>query len=1070
MAKFVLPDMRTRIWVFGKCYDFYLVSTDIVDPVTNQVLTQEDYRHSSGMIPDRRQKSQIVLHCTGGNNSAENTVRWTWHPQPGENPVKNASAHFILERTSAGQAPRPALPNGVAAADETDTGLVDIVQIMDEETITYHAESVNACSIGIEIVNAADNWRVVNQVNEPSKSRGAHLPQDLNRYIHVGAEDGANTPRGDFQALEEKQYVSLILLLRKLCIKHRIPRFFLGLTTDEVYKPFLWRHTDNEAQRRSFNERIQKFRGILYHRNVNNPNDKPDGRWNYPKTCPGIPHRNRIFRGIIDNWWLPVNIDGTLRTYYSGPFHPHPWQNGIPTRYAYFRPSEDRQRLIGTFFRDASIDAISETRHYFDMNSIYLYYAITESTQGGCFPVGSNFMWHGGVHFQVPDADPWVYAAASGTIVAARLNPTDTPTDSEFGSQRFVLIRHAVYPYTESDPEGTGERIDYTERPLDKNGNPTNPVYVFSLYMHLAPIANAEAEDDLNPPWFNFWRRNNPEINIDLDNQRGIVFAPNIEVAVGDIIGKGGMFRGGRKLHFEIFGHRENEIIIANNNPFTIRITDDADNNALCDSETINRFVSDVAGDGVDRYDIFKAAPRMRNVKVLHKSEWALDNEDQIKPLIPDDQKRAIFWPHIYRFSWFNEALSANPVLRRQLGDDGVFWHYHPVTFMYYINDLIGKENLERRERFYTLNGGNPQTNVEIDDDNFFTRFIRWDNAANAFIPRNANSMRLAPNDISSAAFGFTFTDSDVSCHECLSNRQQIQQTRISVGLIEVLERIQSHYNRRIVVTAGYLCSDHRSMTSACVLNNPDSASEHSRGIAVDFKPYGNPPSQRDCRELRQSTKAVVDGIMNVLNNNTLHGDILQNNFPRGFAGITYRTIPSIENKLNANPPLSLDQSEPETFCIHLSLVPSRTVMTNSAYVSVWVGISTIKVKDDKDWFGKGEWELEAKINGVSCGLLKASVSSGEILRTPTTWSREINIQDPNLQYIKIEIGGKDIDLLFDDDLGKIEIQFGRNDSPAWGIGTHVIESSNGDFEAVINIGLNESVDTRAHGDDILPE
>ncbi len=67
MAKSVSANNRTRIWMNGKSYDFHIVSTDIVDAVTNQVLTQEDYRHTNGMVPDRHQKSQIVLHCTADN-------------------------------------------------------------------------------------------------------------------------------------------------------------------------------------------------------------------------------------------------------------------------------------------------------------------------------------------------------------------------------------------------------------------------------------------------------------------------------------------------------------------------------------------------------------------------------------------------------------------------------------------------------------------------------------------------------------------------------------------------------------------------------------------------------------------------------------------------------------------------------------------------------------------------------------------------------------------------------------------------------------------------------------------
>jgi len=117
---------------------------------------------------------------------------------------------------------------------------------------------------------------------------------------------------------------------------------------------------------------------------------------------------------------------------------------------------------------------LTETRSYFDVGfaAVEDYYTRCETRAGGLFPVGLNHVWHGGVHLEVKPANPIVYAAASGTIVAARVTSMkDTDEEPGFGSQRFVLIRHAVYWKTENDPNGppsTGaddpaaQRINYT--------------------------------------------------------------------------------------------------------------------------------------------------------------------------------------------------------------------------------------------------------------------------------------------------------------------------------------------------------------------------------------------------------------------------------------------------------------------------------------------------------------------------------------------------------------------------------------------------------------------------------
>ena len=112
------------------------------------------------------------------------------------------------------------------------------------------------------------------------------------------------------------------------------------------------------------------------------------------------------------------------------------------------------------------MDALQETKSYFDLNQTQWYFTQTENAQlGGLFPIGTNRIWHAGVHFKPPDSNPKVYAAASGTIVAARLgSEASIENDPEYGSQRFVLIRHCVYWQQEASPSGD-QQINYDVRP-----------------------------------------------------------------------------------------------------------------------------------------------------------------------------------------------------------------------------------------------------------------------------------------------------------------------------------------------------------------------------------------------------------------------------------------------------------------------------------------------------------------------------------------------------------------------------------------------------------------------------
>lgn len=498
--KTALAANRERLWAFGQSWDFHIVTTD----------------HALGageFGTDTHQKVQIVLHGTAGNGTAEDVVD-NWNTDG-----RAASAHFVVERSYVTQAVRA---GGIS--EQSDAGLVDVVRVVAEDQRSFHGGVINPQSIGIEIVNCAWSWFAARGPNphhpnqpvaEPSLA-GRHAlaacpapintgagfacnharPQDPNHLVRLGAAIGGHT---DYQSVEDQQYDALILLLRHLCIQHRIPRQFLGIGRAEVFRHYL--HQGTAAERRVFKNQVYHFRGILAHRNVHGG-----------KVCPGIVNRNRLYRGIIDEWWLPVQLDGAIRGYYSGPFFTPTFAAGTPEArlhsYFRFRPNGI---IEGVVYRDADLDAMIETKSYFNLDDVDSYFGQTETRLGGVFPVGVNKVWHGGVHLPVQNSNPCVFAAASGMIVAARLssNP-QTDAHPKFGSQRFVLIQHSIYRETQQDPGGVGMRVDYGPEPRR----------VFSLYMHLAAVRDPAGVHDENPPWFNLWRRNNADADIGMSGKR----------------------------------------------------------------------------------------------------------------------------------------------------------------------------------------------------------------------------------------------------------------------------------------------------------------------------------------------------------------------------------------------------------------------------------------------------------------------------------------------------------------------------------------------------------------------
>jgi hypothetical protein len=1005
--KHALAANRHTLWLFGQTYDFYLVTSTIA-------LNAAEYGHDAAGNPNRSAKRQIVLHCTAGTGSAEAVIN-DWNNTP-----VRSSAHFIVERSYVAQAARPAL-----TAENADTPLVDVVRVVDGEDMrTYHASNLNPTSIGIEMVNLAWGWYAAGAANEPSlQGRHAPLatcpspiqvgtlptgaphmvcnharPQDENRYIHLAQ---ALAGQHDYQAYEDRQYLALSLLLRHLCIAHRIPRRFLGNNAEEVLRP--WKDTGTAAEQRAGANFLFHFSGILHHRNETSG-----------KPCPGIVHRNRLFRGLIDEWWLPINAQGTPRPYYSGPFRTPAWAAGAAAENSLFRWSQANARITGSVYRQADLEALLESKSYFNLDEVDTYFGRTETMDGGLFPIGLNEIWHGGVHLETAPSDPCVYAAASGTIVAARLSSNaDTEKHPDFGSQRFVLVKHAVYHQVEPDPSGVGERINYGVR----------PTYVYTLYMHLDPVANLAAVDDANPPWFNDWRRANPGADIGLQGGKGRVFAPNVKLMVGDILGVAGVFRGKHRIHFEVLSHRNSEIVGGPWNDPSKRVTD-LDQNAVCNAATLDQFVKDFGHDGVDSMDLLAAAPALRNVKALHLSEWALTAESQLREAIPRSNLRRRVWPHIERFTWVKEAMQANADLGRQLGSDGFFWHYHPIIFTQHINRLILGENREIQE------ADDHSINIEIDEDLFLTHFIGWNGAQNRFLPAVADHQQLHPQLVFSGEH-YHFHRIDLACGQAGNHQPNVsppQQTRFSAALLELLEKVREHFNQGIDISLAYVCGAHRANNGICCMNAAAAITKHGAGLAVDFRPANT--TRASCLQLVSSVDAVIRAFAQSWR--ALGGTPSQAPLPQGYKGALYSTQVGLQHKLNNN---TATPAEIAGFRIHMEL-------TEKQLDKVRVVFSELRILDDQDFWGAGEWSLRVSVNNQVCNLLKdQSVNTGQVIALdPTHWTIEAPLDlNSATDRLRVHLDGVEEDVFFDDRVGTAEEVYS---GPDWGVGRHTLTSS----------------------------
>src|SRR6202011_1570206 len=134
----------------------------------------------------------------------------------------------------------------------------------------------------------------------------------------------------------------------------------------------------------------------------------------------------------------------------------------------------------------------------------------------------------------------------------------------------------------------------------------------------------------------------------------------------------------------------------------------------------------------------------------------ALADASALTPVLPDAAARNTIWNKIKYLMWIADAGAACPDLSTQLCDaTGMTWHYHPITFMEFVNQLVLRENGQVSEPDYG------DTNVTMRDE-FLTQFVNF--ASGAAVPVAADGTHVRPFSISSAGSEYHFTRLDLAC------------------------------------------------------------------------------------------------------------------------------------------------------------------------------------------------------------------------------------------------------------------------------------------------------------------
>ena len=288
-----------------------------------------------------------------------------------------------------------------------------------------------------------------------------------------------------------------------------------------------------------------------------------------------------------------------------------------------------------------------------------LYKANEKSADGGFFPVGpwgESRLWHGGIHLTAAK-DSSVFAPFPGRLVAARMGPS-----SLLGSTNFVLLRH--------------------DMSLGKSR-----VQFYSLYMHVADESKAAKPAD--------WILKSEAFK---KTKAGDVALLDEPIEAGSLIahvGTAGPPELSRsQVHVEFFSTSELFTDVPAS-PWTF--IDGTSGGRFCDVAQINDNIDVIEKDGMLSRQELSSYFADRGIQThfmvtLHVSEWTAEPNwaDALK--VPKDFKKksaaeidAQVAEQITPGLWWDARVAAHC----RLPQDGVVYHYHPVTFLRWFNQQL---------------------------------------------------------------------------------------------------------------------------------------------------------------------------------------------------------------------------------------------------------------------------------------------------------------------------------------------------------------------------------------------
>jgi N-acetylmuramoyl-L-alanine amidase len=416
------------------------------------------------------------------------------------------------------------------------------------------------------------------------------------------------------------------------------------------------------------------------------PNVPPE----YPQSSPGQVNLNTIgypallpFNGYIGHYHLTTNKwdpgPWDFKEYLQkvrGAFSWPAWPKGEPTR------KGDQVALLPEVPHEHS-EVQRESR--------LLYEANEQRADGGYFPVGpwgESRLWHGGAHLAGSE-NAEIFAPFPGRLVAARMG-----SQSAIGSMNFALIRH--------DIRLADHKLEF-----------------FTLYMHLADELKSAKQAD----WLKRRQSSGPPLPA-----AGQVWRLDESIEAGSVIGHVGVAGpdDARKaqIHLELFSNDE---MLAKFPGAPFETLDGTSGGRFCELDKINDPI-DTNHDKALSHDELKSffnggnGDAFHNLVIRHASEWYAEPDwtealkqhpKDIRKLTPAQIDQMVA-DQITPSLWWDDDVSAHCRLQY----DGVVYHYHPITFIRWLNEkLIEAEAAAAGDKIDASAAGKVRDGVTDDRD-----------------------------------------------------------------------------------------------------------------------------------------------------------------------------------------------------------------------------------------------------------------------------------------------------------------------------------------------------------------